>query len=149
MNRRQRSSGMNTLITVLAGLVGGVIAWFVAGWATTSILPASDAEMQLSDMLLTFAFAAGGGLLGVMTGWLIQGRRAKGLGGITAIVSFLGAVGGTLAWARQANESDPTGLYLVGAILMLGVGLIGLVAVNGMLAALLRHQSIEEEELAP
>lgn len=133
---------------ILGGLVGGVLAGLVAGYATTQVLPAASADYSVTDMLWAAVVAAVGGVLGVAAGWLVNARRARGLGGIAALTSLLGSVIGTYAWARVVGPLDETGLFVVGGILMLGGGLIMLAAVCGLTAALLRVQSPAEERPA-
>lgn len=126
---------------IVGGLVGGVLAGLVAAYATTQVLPATEPGYGVADMLWAAVVASVGGVLGVVAGWLVNARRARGLGGIAAITSLLGSVIGTYAWGRVVSRLDETGLFLVGSILMLGGGLIMLAAVCGLTAALLRVQS--------
>lgn len=133
---------MRYATAILGGLVGGLLAALVAAFATTRILPDSDALYDAGNLAAAFALAALGGVVGVVVGWLVQRRRSWGLGGIAAIVSLLAAAGGTYGWGREAAAMDETGLFVVGGILMFGIGLIGMVAVCGLTAALLRHRSV-------
>ena len=133
------------LSAILGGLVGGLVTAGVCWYATTRVLPAAEASYSTTEMVLAAVVAAVGGVIGVLVGWLVHRRRAKGLGGIAAIVSLLGAIGGTVGWARIVGELDETGLFLVGAVLMLGGGLIMLAAVCGLTVALLRPASAHSE----
>lgn len=134
------------LSAILGGLVGGLVAAGICWVATTRVLPASEATYATTEMVLAALVAALGGVVGVLAGWLVHQRRAKGLGGIAAIVSLLGALGGTIGWGRIVGELDETGMFLVGAILMLGGGLIMLAAVCGLTVALLRPVSRPERD---
>lgn len=134
------------LSAILGGLVGGLVAAGICWFATTRVLPAAEPVYTTTDMVLAALVAALGGVVGVLVGWFVHQRRAKGLGGIAAIVSLLGALGGTIAWGRVVGPLDETGLFLVGAILLLGGGLIMLAAVCGLTVALLRPASRDEED---
>lgn len=129
------------LSAVLGGVVGGLVAAVVCWYATTSVLPAATLAYSPTEMALTALVGAVGGVLGVLVGWLVHLRRARGLGGVAAIVSLLGAVGGTVGWARVVAELDRVGMLVVGTVLILGIGLVLLVAVNGLTVALLRPAS--------
>lgn len=133
------------LSAVLGGLVGGLVAAAVCWFATTRVLPAAEPAYSTTEMVLAALTAAVGGVVGVLVGWVVHRRRAKGLGGIAAIVSLFGALGGTIAWARIAGPLDETGLFLVGAILMLGGGLILLAVFCGLTVALLRPASRRDD----
>ncbi|RIK17650.1 MAG: hypothetical protein DCC50_01020 [Acidobacteria bacterium] len=126
---------------ILSGLLGGVVAAWVAGYAVTTVLDAASGSYPTGDMVRTAAVALGGGVLGTLVGWLVNGRRGAGLSGIAAIVSLVGAAWATVAWVRAVAPTDETGLYLVGAIILLGVSLVALVAVCGLTVALLRPAS--------
>ncbi|AXH97274.1 hypothetical protein [Ornithinimicrobium avium] len=126
---------------ILSGLLGGAVAAWVAGYAVTTVLHAASGAYSTGDMVRAGAVALGGGVLGTLLGWLGNGRRASGLSGIAAIVSFVGAVWATVAWVRVVGPTDETGLYVVGAIILLGVALVALVAVCGLTVALLRPAS--------
>lgn len=126
---------------ILSGLLGGVMAAWVTGYAVTTVLDATSASYSTGDMVRTAAVALGGGVLGTLVGWLANGRRGAGLSGIAAIVSLVGAAWATVAWARAVAPADESGLFLVGAIILLGVSLVGLVAVCGLTVALLRPAS--------
>lgn len=134
------------LSAIAGGVVGAVLASVLTVLATTRVLPELDSDYTVSAFLLAFGVAAVGGVLGVVVGWLVHRMRAKGLGGIAAIVAFVSAVAGTVAWGRQAAGMDETGLYLVGLILLLGAGVIGLAAVCGLTAALLGPYSRAEDD---
>lgn len=132
------------LSAILGGLVGGLVAAAVCWYATTRVLPAAEASYSTTEMVLAVVLAVVGGVVGVLVGWLLHRRRAKGLGGIAAIVSLLGALGGTIGWARVVAERGETGFFLVGTVLMLGGGLILLVAVCGLTVALIRPGSRQQ-----
>lgn len=135
----------HNLSAIAGGLLGGGLAAVVAGYAAPRMLSPDELTYSLSSVLSTFGVAALGGAVGVLVGWLVHRRRGPGLGGITAIVAVLGALGGTWAWAREASSAEETGLFLVATILMAGGGLIGLTAVCGFVAALLQQLSRQEE----
>lgn len=132
-----------TLSAILGGLVGGLVSAAVCWYAMTRVLPAATLSYTPSEMAWTALVAAVGGVVGVLVGWLVHLRKAKGLGGVAAIVSLLGAVGGTVGWARAVAGLEQTGMLVVGTILILGVGLVLLVAVDGLTVALLRPASRE------
>lgn len=127
---------------VVSGLLGGVLAGLVAGYAVTTVLDATSVDYATADMVRAGAVALGGGVLGTLLGWLVNGRRAAGLTGIAAIVSLVGAVWATAVWVRAVAPLDESGLFLVGAIILLGVALVALVAVCGLTVALLRPASV-------
>lgn len=131
------------LSAILGGLLGGLLAAAVCWYATSRVLPAADLDYSPAEMALTALVGAGGGVLGVVVGWLVHRRRARGLGGIAAIVSLLGALGATVGWARIVSGLDETGLFLVGSVLLLGIALVLLAAVCGLTAALLGPASRE------
>lgn len=126
---------------ILSGLLGGVVAAWVAGYAVTTVLDAASGSYTTGDMVRTGAVALVGGVLGTLVGWLANGRRGAGLSGIAAIVSLVGAAWATAAWVRAVAPTDETGLYLIGATILLGVSLVALVAVCGLTVALLRPAS--------
>lgn len=131
------------LSAILGGLVGGLVAAAVCWYAMTSVLPAATLAYTPTEMAMAALVGAVGGVVGVLAGWLIHQRRAKGLGGIAAIVSLLGAMGGTAGWASVVSDLDRAGMLVVGTILTLGIGLIILAAVDGLTVALLRPASRE------
>lgn len=133
------------LSAILGGLVGGLLAAAVCWYATSRVLPAADVDYTVTDMALTALVGAAGGAVGVVVGWLVHRRRAKGLGGIAAIVSLLGALGGTAGWAGVVGELDRPGLLVVGSVLLLGIGLVLLAAVDGLVVALLRPASRDQD----
>lgn len=134
--------------TVLAAGVGGVVCAVVTAWATTRVLPLQEHLYTVTNVAATAAVALGGGILGVVLGWLVNGRRARGMGAVAAVVSVAGAVAGTVWWARAAGAQDETGLYLVGAILLLGISLVALVAVCGITVAMLAT-TVREPDAPP
>lgn len=125
------------LRAVLGGLVGGLVAAVVCAWATTRVLPAREDLYTATNLGATAAVALAGGVLGVVLGWLVDRRRGDVLGRIAAVVTVLGALAGTVWWARAVGSQDETGLFLVGAILLLGISVIGLALATGFTAALL------------
>lgn len=129
------------LSAILGGLVGGLVAAAVCWYAMTSVLPAATLAYTPTEMAWAALVGGLGGVLGVLVGWLVHLRRAKGLGGVAAIVSLLGALGGTIGWAGVVAELDRTGMLVVGTILVLGIGLVLLAAVTGLTVALLRPTS--------
>lgn len=129
------------LSAILGGLVGGLVAAAVCWYATTRVLPAETLAYTPTEMAFTALVGAIGGVVGVVVGWLVHLRKAKGLGGVAAIVSLLGALGGTVGWARVVAELDQAGMLIVGTILILGIGVVLLAAVNGLTVALLRPAS--------
>lgn len=129
------------LRAVLGGLVGGLVAAVVCAWATTRILPAQEHLYTAVNLATTAAVALAGGVLGVVLGWLVDRRRGDVLGRIAAVVTVLGALAGTVWWARAVGAEDETGLFLVGAILLLGISVIGLALATGFTAALLAPAS--------
>lgn len=131
------------LSAILGGLVGGLVTAAVCWYAMTRVLPAATLAYAPTEMALAALVGALGGVAGVLLGWLVHLRRARGLGGVAAIVSLLGALGGTAGWAGVVSELDRTGVLVVGAILILGIGLILLAAVDGLTVALLRPASRE------
>lgn len=133
---------------ILSGLLGGVVAAWVAGYAVTDVLDATSATYATGDMVRAGAVGLGGGVLGTLVGWLVNGRRGAGLSGIAAIVSLVGAAWATVAWTRAVAPTDESGLYLVGAIILLGVSLVALVAVCGLTVALLRPASGPDRTVA-
>lgn len=130
---------------ILGGLLGGVLAALVAGYATSQMLPATT-EVALSDMVWAGVAAAVGGVLGVVAGWLVNRRRGNGLGGIAAIVSLLAALNGTFSWFREFGGLYDVLPLLTRTILLLGGGLILLTLVCGLTAALLRVQSVPQQQ---
>lgn len=130
---------------ILGGLLGGVLAALVAGYATSQMLPATT-EVALSDMVWAGVAAAVGGVLGVVAGWLVNRRRGNGLGGIAAIVSLLAALNGTFSWFREFGGLYDVLPLLTRTILLLGGGLILMTLVCGLTAALLRVQSVPQEQ---
>jgi hypothetical protein len=137
----ERTAYRTTWPTVAAGVVGGLVAAVVCVLATTRVLPDRGLDYTLSDLGWAAAVAALAAVLGVAIGWVVNRRRAHGLGGIAAIVALLGATAGTFAWTRSVGPGQDDLLYLVWALLMLGGGLIGLAAVAGITVAALRPQS--------
>lgn len=133
------------LSAILGGLVGGLLAAAICWYATSRVLPAADLDYSAAEMAITALVGAVGGVLGVVVGWLVHRRRARGLGGIAAIVSLLGALGATVGWAGVVGELDETGLFLVGSVLLLGIALVLLAAVDGLTVALLRPASRDED----
>jgi hypothetical protein len=133
------------LSAILGGLLGGLLAAAVCWYATSRVLPAADLDYSPAEMTLAALVGAVGGVLGVVVGWLAHRRRARGLGGIAAIVSLLGALGATVGWAGVVGELDETGLFLVGSVLLLGIALVLLAAVDGLTVALLRPASRDED----
>lgn len=130
---------------ILGGLLGGVLAALVAGYATSQMLPATT-EVALSDMVWAGVAAAVGGVLGVVAGWLVNRRRGNGLGGIAAIVSLLAALNGTFSWFREFGGLYDVLPLLTRTILLLGGGLILMTLVCGLTAALLRVQSVPQQQ---
>lgn len=130
---------------ILGGLLGGVLAALVAGYATSQMLPATT-EVALSDMVWAGVAAAVGGVLGVVAGWLVNRRRGNGLGGIAAIVSLLAALNGTFSWFREFGGLYDVLPLLTRTILLLGGGLILMTLVCGLTAALLRVQSAPQQQ---
>lgn len=130
---------------ILGGLLGGVLAALVAGYATSQMLPATT-EVALSDMVWAGVAAAVGGVLGVVAGWLVNRRRGNGLGGIAAIVSLLAALNGTFSWFREFGGLYDVLPLLTRTILLLGGGLILMTLVCGLTAALLRVQSVPQKQ---
>ncbi|MFK5582005.1 MULTISPECIES: hypothetical protein [unclassified Serinicoccus] len=130
---------------ILGGLLGGVLAALVAGYATSQMLPATT-EVAISDMVWAGVAAAVGGVLGVVAGWLVNRRRGNGLGGIAAIVSLLAALNGTFSWFREFGGLYDVLPLLTRTILLLGGGLILMTLVCGLTAALLRVQSVPQEQ---
>ncbi|WP_151526951.1 hypothetical protein [Serinicoccus kebangsaanensis] len=126
---------------ILGGLAGGVLAGLVAVYATTQVLPGDAGELTTSQMVWSGIVAAVGGALGVVAGWFVNGRRARGLGGIAAITTLLATLAGTYAWVRTDSVPEGAWPFLVGTVLMLGAGLVLLAVVCGLAAALLRPQS--------
>lgn len=127
---------------ILAGLVGGVLSALVAAYATAAMLPESSGWYAVPDLVWAGVGVAIGGVLGVTAGWIVNRRRSTGLGGVAALTSFVGATGGTLAWARSAVDTYQTVPFLTGVVLMMGGLLVLLAAVCGLSAALLRLQSV-------
>lgn len=132
--------------TVLAAVVGGIVSAVVTAYATTRVLPLQEHLYTVTNVAATAAVAFGGGIVGVVLGWLVNGRSARGMGAVAAVVSVAGSVVGTFWWARVAGAQDESGLFLVGAILLLGISLVGLVAVCGITVAMLAIASRETDE---
>jgi hypothetical protein len=130
---------------ILGGLLGGVLAALVAGYATSQMLPVTT-EVAISDMVWAGVTAAVGGVLGVVAGWLVNRRRGNGLGGIAAIVSLLAALNGTFSWFREFGGLYDVLPLLTRTILLLGGGLILMTLVCGLTAALLRVQSVPQQQ---
>lgn len=130
---------------ILGGLLGGVLAALVAGYATSQMLPGTT-EVAISDMVWAGVAAAVGGVLGVVAGWLVNRRRGNGLGGIAAIVSLLAALNGTFSWFREFGGLYDVLPLLTRTILLLGGGLILMTLVCGLTAALLRVQSVPHQQ---
>jgi hypothetical protein len=130
---------------ILGGLLGGVLAALVAGYATSQMLPVTT-EVAISDMVWAGVAAAVGGVLGVVAGWLVNRRRGNGLGGIAAIVSLLAALNGTFSWFREFGGLYDVLPLLTRTILLLGGGLILMTLVCGLTAALLRVQSVPQQQ---
>ena len=89
------------LSAIGGGLAGGVLAAIVAVLTTTRILPEDDPSYTVPVMLTAAGVLAAGGAAGVLVGWLVNQRRARGLGGIVAITTVLGAFAGTIAWGMR------------------------------------------------
>ena len=132
-------------MAILGGLAGGVLAGLVAVYATTQVLPGDAGDPTTWSMVWCGVVAAVGGALGVAAGWFVNGRRARGLGGIAAITTLLGTLVGTYAWSRSDAVPERAWPFLVGVMLMLGAGLVVLAAVCGLTAALLRPQSLDDQ----
>ncbi|WP_122261262.1 hypothetical protein [Ornithinimicrobium cerasi] len=125
------------LRAVVGGLVGGLVTAVVCAYATTRVLPAQESLYTPTNLAATAALALGGGVLGVVLGWLVDRRRADVLGRIAAVVTVLGAFAGTIWWVRAVGADGERGLFLVGAVLLLGVSVLGLALASGFTAALL------------
>lgn len=123
--------------TVLAAVVGAGVCAVATAYATTRVLPAQEHLYTATNLATTAAVALGGGVAGVLLAWLVNGRTARGMGPVAAVTSVAGAVAGTVWWARAAGSADETGLFLVGAILLLGISLVALVAACGITVAML------------
>lgn len=130
---------------ILGGLLGGVLAALVATYATTQMLPVTGGWYAVPDLVWAGVVTAVGGVLGVGAGWFVNGRRARGLGGVAALTSLIGALGGTLMWARASQEDYEVLAFLTGVVLMVGGLLVLLALACGMTASLLRLQSVNDE----
>lgn len=129
------------LAAIGGGLVGGLLAAIVAVLTTTRVLPEDDPDYTWPVMLMAAGIVAAGGAAGVLLGWLINQRRAHGVGGIAALTTVIGAFAGTIAWGMRMAPLDETGLFLVGAILLLGASTITLAVACGVTAAVLASAS--------
>ena len=130
---------------ILSGLVGGVIAAFVGGYALTTGLGGHPDTYTSSGMLWAAVVTLGGGVVATLAGWALNGRRDAGLGGIAAIVSFLGALGATAAWASVVAPLAGAGVLVMAGIILLGIALVGLAAACGTTAAVLMPVSVPRE----
>lgn len=134
---------------ILAGLAGGVVAAFVADYAITQVLDAASGDHSTTQMAWTAGVALLGGVVGTVLGWLANGRRAAGLTGIAAIVSVVGAVVVAASWMSAVAPAEGRLFVVVGAIILLGVALVSLVAVCGLTVAVLkpasRPRAVQEE----
>lgn len=125
------------LSAILGGLIGGLLAAAACWYAVGRLLPATAAPDYTAGQIgVAAAVVAGAGVLGVLGGWLVHRRRWKGLGGIAAIVSLLGAIATTAGWVGSVTAG--AGTVLVGAVLTFGGSLVLLAAVCGLVAALLK-----------
>lgn len=130
---------------IVAGVVGGAIAAAVGGYALTTGLGGHPDTYTTSGMVWAAVVTLVGGVVSTAAGWGINGRREAGLGGIAAIVAFVGALGATVAWAAAVAPVAGTWLLVVGTVLMLGAALLVLVAVCGTTAAVLKPVSVPRE----
>lgn len=130
---------------IASGFAGGVIAAVVGGYALTTGLGSHPDTYTTSGMVWAAVVALAGGVAATAAGWGLNGRREAGLGGIAAIVSFMGAVCATAAWASVVAPLVSTWQLLVAAVLMLGICLVALAAVCGTTAAVLRPASFQRE----
>ncbi len=127
---------------ILAGLVGGLVAALVGGYVLTTGLDAPPDAYTTSGMLWAGVGTLVGGVAATAVGWVLNGRRDAGLGGIAALTAVLGAFGSTFAWASVIAPLAGLWQLLVGTVLMLGLTLIGLVAACGTTAAVLKPASV-------
>lgn len=125
------------LSAILGRLIGGAFAGATCWYAVGHLLP-SSASLDYTPRQLGAAASAVAvsGVLGVLVGWLVHRRRWKGLGGIAAIVSLLGAAATAASWVGSVSAG--AGTVLLGAVLAFGGSLILLAAVCGLVAALLK-----------
>lgn len=130
---------------ILSGLLGGLIAAGVAGYALTTGLGAHPDTYTTSGMVWAAVVTLVGGAAATAAGWGANGRREAGLGGIAAITSLVGAVGATAAWASVIAPLVGTWQLLTTTVLMLGIVLVGLAAVCGTTAAVLRPASLRRD----
>lgn len=130
---------------IVSGLLGGAIAAVIAGYATTSVLDATAPTYTTSNLVWTAVVGLLGGVLGTLAGWVANGRRGAGLSGIAALTAFVGAVGATLAWGSEAGGQGQIWLFLISAIILLGLALVGLAAVCGLTVAVLMPVSLGTE----
>lgn len=125
------------LPAIAGSLVSALLAAVVAVQTTTRVLPEQDPDYTVRVMLTAAGIVAAGGVVGVVVGWLINGRRPRGLGGIAAVTTVVGAFAGTIAWGMRMAALDETGLFIIGAILLLGASTLTLALACGMTAAVL------------
>lgn len=130
---------------ILSGIVGGVVAAVVGGYALTTGVGSHPDSYTTSGMVWAAVATIFGGVGGTLAGWGTNGRREAGLSGIAAIASFLGSVGSTFAWASVVAPLTGTWTLLMWSVLMLGVSLIVLVIACGTTAAVLKPLSLQHE----
>lgn len=124
------------LSAILGGLVGGALAVAACWYAVGRVLPAGSLDYSAGELGVAAGVVAAAGVMGVLVGWLVHRRRPKGLGGIAAIVSLLGAAATAASWVGSVSAG--AGTVLLGAVLAFGGSLILLAAVCGLVAALLK-----------
>lgn len=124
------------LSAILGGLVGGALAVAACWYAVGRVLPAGSLDYSAGELGVAAGVVAAAGVVGVLVGWLVYRRRPKGLGGIAAIVSLLGAAATAASWVGSVSAG--AGTVLLGAVLAFGGSLILLAAVCGLVAALLK-----------
>ncbi|QFG67720.1 hypothetical protein [Ornithinimicrobium pratense] len=133
---------------LLGGLVGGAVTAVVAGIVVARYLPEVGSDHTLGGAGVAALAAALSGAVGVIVGWLVHRRRGRGLGGIAAIVTVLGAGWGTWTWFTASWGVTGIGRTVVEGILILGLGMLVLATACGMTAALLQHRSRHDPEAA-
>ena len=124
------------LSAILGGLVGGALAVAACWYAVGRVLPAGSLDYSAGELGVAAGVVAAAGVVGVLVGWLVHRRRPKGLGGIAAIVTLLGAAATAASWVGAASAGAVT--VLVGAVLAFGGSLVLLAAVCGLVVALLK-----------